>query len=164
MTGAENPVTILPVSVAAIFDAPNAAYLLHSYAEECLIPDAQPQRAVYEAMEKTDLLRCFGAYASGPEIDTASPYGLLIGFISVATPIMPHCGKRIATVESLFVDPNYRHSGAGNYLLDEAERYAARMKCLALTCAARVGSAFDKVLSRRTGYALTHVQHTRWLA
>ena len=41
-------ITIISTRVSEIFDAPNAARLLHSYAEECLIPDAQPQRAVYE--------------------------------------------------------------------------------------------------------------------
>ena len=158
MTGANNPVTILPVSVAAIFDAPNAADLLCAYAKECLIPDAQPQRMTYEAMERTGVLQCFAAYA-GPE-----GASLLIGFVSVIRAVMPHCGKRLATVESLFVEPDYRYTGAGAGLIAAAEQCAADSGCLAITAAARVGSAFDKVLSRRTGYALTHSQHTRWLA
>jgi GNAT superfamily N-acetyltransferase len=151
-------VTILPVSVAAIFDAPNAADLIRAYAKECLIPDAQPQRMTYEAMERTGVLQCFAAYA-GPE-----GASLLIGFVSVICAVMPHCGKRLATVESLFVEPDYRDTGAGVDLIAAAEQCAVNSGCLAITASARVDSAFDKVLSRRAGYALTHVQHTRWLA
>jgi GNAT superfamily N-acetyltransferase len=155
---ADTPVTILPVSVATIFDAPNAADLIRTYAKECLIPDAQPQRMTYEAMEHAGVLKCFVAYA-GSE---GAP--LIIGFVSVICAVMPHCGKRLATVESLFVEPAYRDTGAGAGLIAAAEQCAADSGCLAITAAARVGSAFDKVLSRRTGYALTHSQHTRWLA
>ena len=148
------PVTVLPVPVAAILDAPNAEALLNAYAEECLVPGTQPQRAIYEAMEKGGALQCFAAYADS---------GLLIGFVSVLCAIMPHHGRRLATVESLFVDPAYRDSGAGTALLAAVEQHARDAKCSALVCTARIGSAFDKVLDRRPGYALTHSQHTRWL-
>jgi GNAT superfamily N-acetyltransferase len=154
MIAVETQVTILPVSFADILDAPNSAALIQAYATECLVSGAHPQRAAYEAMEKAGALKCFGAY-----IDSR-----LIGFCSVLSAVMPHTGHRLATIESVFVDPAYRNMGADADLLGAAEQYAAETGCRLVTALARVGSAYDKVLSRRSGYTLTHSQHTRWLA
>ena len=106
-------------------------------------------------MEKAGVIQCFAAYAL--------PGNLLVGFVSVLTAIMPHNGRRIAVGESIFVDSRYRNTGAGNSLLLAAEQYATKAECKVLTWLPRIGSAFDKVLSRRPGYALTHSQYTRWL-
>ena len=160
MIAVENQVAVLPVSVAAIFDAPNFTALSQANAKECLVPEAKPQRAFYEAIEQSGVLKCFAAYA---DLDGGLP--LLVGFSAVLCTVMPdHPGKTLATIKSVYVEPAYRSTGAGDLLLDAAEQCAADSGCLAITAAARVDSAFDKVLSRRAGYALTHVQHTRWLA
>lgn len=157
MISVEKQVAIVPVSFSEILDAPNSPSLLQAYAEECLIPDATPQRLTYEALEGAGALRCFAAFVYPED----SP--LLVGFVSVLVAVMPHHGNRLATVESLFVDSDHRDTGAGNLLLEVAEKHARESGCLNLVCTARVGSAFDKVLSRRAGYQLTHVQHTRRL-
>lgn len=146
-------VTISAVSFSVILDAPNSAPLFAAYAEECSVPDASPQRLIYEALEKAGSLRCFAAYADDS----------LIGFISVLVAVMPHHGHRLATTESFFVYPTYRDTGAGNLLLDAAEQYARESSCSALVYIARIGSRLDKVLARRAGCELTHVQHTRRL-
>jgi GNAT superfamily N-acetyltransferase len=156
------PIIIQPVSVSVILDAPNSAELIRSYAEECLVADALPQRETYLAMERMGLLQCFGAFATSPAAPAAP--ALLIGFISVLISVLLHNGKRMGVVESIFVDQPYRSTGAGDQLLSAAEQYAAESNFLTLTCLPRVGSAFDKMLSRRPGYTLTHHQHTRWLA
>lgn len=148
-------VKILPVSFVAILDAPNSGALLRAYAEECLVPGATPQRAIYSAMERAGALQCFAAYA---EAD------LLIGFASVLTAVMPHTGQRLAAIESVFVAPSYRDTGSGLALLDAAEQHARDSGCSTVVCLARVNSPFDKVLSRRSGYKLTHSQYTRRLA
>lgn len=153
MITVEAQVIVQSVSFVAILEAPNSADLIHAYAAECLVPDAQPQRAAYESMERAGVLKCFGAYLGSH----------LVGFCSVISAIMPHTGFRLATVESVFVDPAYRSLGADADLLDAAEQYAADTGCRLITALARVGSAFDKVLSRRSGYTLAHSQHTRWL-
>jgi GNAT superfamily N-acetyltransferase len=147
-------ITILPVPVATVFDAPNSEALLQAYAEDCLVPDAKPQRAMYEAMERVGALQCFAAYSGR----------LLVGIVSVVSAVVPHLGKRIATIESVFVDPAYRSTGAGDSLLEAAEHYATGVKCLAITGSPRIDSAFEKVLSRRPGYQRTHSMFTRWLA
>lgn len=148
-------IVVLPVSFSVILDAPNSGTLLCAYAEECLVPDARPQRAIYEVLERAGNLHCFAAYSG-------SPSGPLVGFVSLICAVMPH-GARIGNIESIFVDPAYRATGAADLLLSSAERYAAGDGCDAVVATARVRSAFEKVLERRTGYAPTHSQHTKWL-
>ncbi len=147
-------VTVFPVSYAVILDAPNSPDLLQAYAEECLVPDAAPQRPMYEAMEKMGVIQCFAAYFNET---------LLIGFISVFRTSVPHDGHLISAVESFFVDSSYRGTGAGLMLLAAAELHATNSGCRCLLASARIGSALDVVLSRRNGYEKTHNQHTRWL-
>lgn len=147
-------ICIRPVSFTAILDAPNADKLLKAYAEECLVSDAIPQRSIYEAMEKAGVLHCFAAYASD---DT------LIGFVSVLTAVMPHTGRLQATGESVFVAQDYRDTGAGILLIEAIEKYTDSIRAV-LSWLPRVGSALDKILSRRSGYSLTHSQHTRYPA
>ena len=147
-------ITVLPVSFTDILDAPNAVELLRAYAVECLVPDAEPQRAIYEAMEKAGVIQCFAVYFEDYE---------LIGFVSVLRTVVPHDGHHIAAIESLFVDPGYRSTGAGLLLLAAAERFATDCGCRCLLASARLGSPLDLILSRRNGYDRTHSQHTRWL-
>ena len=145
--------SIRRVSYSEILSAPNAQRLIAEYAAECSIPDAEPQVAMYAAMEQAGALACFGAYADEE----------LVGFISIVTSPMPHNGKRVATVESFFVRSLLRGCGAGNFLLDAAEEYATESGCLGILNTARIGSRLDNVLRRRAGYEATHTVHTRWL-
>ncbi len=146
-------VTIRRVSYSEILTAHNAQQLIDEYAAECSIPDHNPQAEIYAAMEKNGVLVCFGAYVAGD----------LVGFVSMLTAIMPHNGKRAATIESLFVLSAHRDSGAGNDLLAAAEYHAAWSMCVALLYTARIGSRLDKILSRRAGCEPSHTVFTRWL-
>jgi len=146
-------VTILPVSYATILDDPAAPALLRAYAEECLVPDASPQREVYAAMEQAGVIQCFGAYVTNS----------LIGFVSVLRTIVPHDGHLIAAVESLFVDSCQRHLGADRLLVAAAKMHATNSGCRCLLASARMGSALDLVLSRRPDCDKTHTQYTFWL-
>lgn len=146
-------VEIRQVSYADILDAPNAAELLEAYSKDCIAPDYNPQREMYAAMERVNALKCFGAYRGGS----------LVGFASVLSSVMPHTGKKSATMESLFVLPAHRNTGAGVLLLDASEKYARESGCAIFSGVARIGSAFEKVLLRRAGFHLTHSQHTRFL-
>jgi len=166
-TTISTPVTVLPVSFPTIMDAPEFPSLLRTYAEECLVPGSAPQRAIYEAMEKAGTMQCFAASVDIAEdvsdVSTAIHCPCLIGFASVLTTIMPHDGQRLATIESIFVDPDFRWTGAGNSLLLAAEQHAAAVGCLALVYTVRVDSALETVLSRRAGCQRTHSVFTRWL-
>ena len=164
----EIQITILPVSVSTVLDDPHAASLIHAHTEECLIPNAEPQRAIYDAMERAEAIKCFAAYAAyeGPERDVLVPSDappLLIGYCSVIMAVMPHDGHKVATIESVFVDSAYRYTGAGDYLLDAARTAARNSGCTLIHYNARRGSRLDKVLSRRAGCDLTHNVYTEWL-
>lgn len=145
--------TIRRVSHSEILCAVNATELIAEYAAECSLPGAEPQVKMYAAMEEAGVLQCIGAYQGE----------LLVGFVSVITTVMPHNGKRVATVESLFVSHSERPTGAGNALLDAAEMYASESGCVALLNTARKGSRLDKVLARRCGASATHTVYTVWL-
>lgn len=144
---------IRPVSYAEILDAPNSTELLQAYAKDCVVPDYNPQRQIYAALENSGALYCFGAYVRRT----------LIGFVSVVIGVMPHNGKRTATIESLFVLPSHRATGAANELMTTVERVSAVTGCVALVYTARAGSSLEVVLSRRPGCKASHTMFTRWL-
>jgi GNAT superfamily N-acetyltransferase len=150
-------VVILPVSYAAILDDPASPTLLRAYAEDCLVPDAEPQRELYASMEQMGSIQCFGAY-----LDRGSNK-LLIGFVSVIRTIVLHDGHLIGAVESLFVDREHRSTGAGLLLIAAAKLYATDSGCRCLLASARMGSALDTILSRRSDCDRTHTQYTFWL-
>lgn len=145
--------SIRRVSTLAILCAANSQQLIDEYAAECSIPGAEPQHAMYAALEKADAIQCFGLYVADE----------LAGFISVLTSPMPHNGKRVATVESFFVSAPHRAGGSADALLTAAEQHAAERGCLGLLSTAREGSTLEKVLSRRAGYQRSHVVFTKWL-
>lgn len=145
--------SIRRVSYAEILGADNAPRLIAEYAAECSVPDYNPQAETYAALERAGALQCFGAYVRDD----------LVGFVSVLTARMPHNGKRVASVESLFVDRTCRGSGAGNCLLLAAEQYASETDCVAITRTARIASRLDTVLSHRPNCLLTHRVYTTWL-
>lgn len=147
------PQKIIPVDYAEIFEAPNSPTLFKEYAAECMVDDYAPQRNMYEAMSKSEILHCFGCHIADE----------LIGFISIITSVMPHNGKKLSTIESVFVTSTQRDSGAGEALLLEAERFSKESGSVALTCSPRIGSRLEKVLMRRSGYNPTHTIFTKWL-
>jgi GNAT superfamily N-acetyltransferase len=145
-------IKISKCSVLEILDRADGQGLVANYAEECCVPDAAPQRWMYIAMEESGVLTCFGAFVEG----------LLVGFVSVITSVMPHHGKLVATVESLYADPEHRDSGTGNGLMAEAERHARESGCVCLTYTARVGSRLETILALRAGCERSHEMFTKW--
>ena len=141
------------ISCEDIFYAPNSAELLDAYSKDCVMPDYNPQRQMYAALENSGALHCFGAYSDD----------ILVGFVSVITGVMPHNGKRMATIESLFALPSHRKLGTGDALLSAVERFASEEKYVVLLYTARVGSPLEVVLSRRPGCKASHTMFTRWL-
>jgi GNAT superfamily N-acetyltransferase len=141
---------VLPIRYSEILAASD---LIAEYAAECCIPDAQPQPEMYAAMEESGALKCFGAYLGKD----------LVGFVSTLISVMPHHGKRLATIESLFAAKKYRIYGTGDVLMDTAEAFAAASGCVSLVYTARLDSALEKILSRRRGCVRSHAMFTRWL-
>lgn len=140
---------IRPVRFSAILDAENASELLSEYAKECSIPEIgaiNPQRDLYERMEATGLMRTFGAYHMEQ----------LIGFASVLIYVLPHYGRKVATMESLFVERRRRTLGAGRKLMRTVEEFAKGEGCEVLMYSARARTRLEKLLSLLTPYKRTN--------
>lgn len=131
-------------SVVDVFDAPNGAELLEAYADESSIPGLprpNPQRAVYEGIERSGIMDVFLA-----RID-----GRLVGFVGVLTWVVPHYGVLLSTLESYYVERVSRRSGAGLMLLRMAEQASQRRKAQGLLVSAPVAGVLSEVLPR-AGY------------
>lgn len=147
---------IRQIRCAEIFADPAWPALLAEYAEECsikLIGPIQPQQDVYERMEAVGVLRCFGVYRDGR----------LSGFATVLLPVLPHYGKRPATVESLFVAKAERAGGTGLRLMGAIEENVQDVSDAILYSAPK-GGALELILSRHSAYVQTNSVFARSLA
>jgi GNAT superfamily N-acetyltransferase len=147
---------VRPISYAEILGASNAAILLAAYSAECSIPEigeTNPQPEMYAQMERSGMFQSFGAFA-GSE---------LIGFASALDFMLPHYGRKIANVESLFVSPVYRTCRAGNALMNAIEAYGKEKDCEVISYSARTGSQFERLLSCLRPYQRTNAVFMRSL-
>ncbi len=127
------------ITFAEILDAPNAPDLMEEYSAECALPELapiDPQRDAYAAMEATGAFQCFGAFEGRA----------LAGFAAALVYAVPHYGKRIATVESLFLAAGHRRGRAGNQLMNAVEDYAREQGCLVILYSAPAASQFERLL------------------
>lgn len=134
---------IRPIHYSDVLGAPNAHELIAEYAAECSIPaigGINPQPQIYKALEEAGIFQVFGAYAGEK----------LVGFASVLTSTLPHYGKKVATMESLFASKDHRSGGLGTLLLSHVENYAQASGCPAIFYSALIGSRLEKLLSLRS--------------
>ena len=149
-------IVIRPVSYADILGAPNAAVLFAAYGIECSIPEIgeiDPQAALYSQMEQSGMFQAFGAF-KGDE---------LVGFAAVLVYVLPHYGRKIAAVESIFVAPEHRSKGTGNRLMNAIEEYAKSKGSVAILYSARAASTFERLLSLLSPYQRTNAVFIRSL-
>lgn len=135
---------IFPVTYRQLLDDPACDALLAEYAAECCLPELgeiAPQRDLYERMEASGGLQCFGVYKER-----------LIGFFTVLVYVLPHYGRKIATTESLFLSKLHRSGRDGREMLNYIEAYANEKGCTAVLYTAPVGSQFSTLLSCRQPY------------
>lgn len=148
---------IRAVSYSAILDATNSKELMAEYSAECSLPELgspNPQRELYELLEKSGGFQAFGVYEGNT----------LVGFVSLLIYVLPHYGKKIAASESLFLGSGYRKKGvAGLYLLDFIYDYAKENKCHSLMLSAPLGSKFDKLMTIFDNYRHTNNVYLRTL-
>lgn len=138
-----------------IMQAPNSKELFDEYCEECAIEEigkAAPQASIYEAMQSSGAMKFFGAYQQGK----------LLGFASLITYTVPHYGKKIAAVESLFVAKASR-PGVGTALMESLEEYAGNEQCAAILYSAPSGSRLEALLDHLKSYRRTNSVFTRKL-
>jgi GNAT superfamily N-acetyltransferase len=137
-------------------DILSATDLLAEYAAECSIPEIGevcPQPAIYEALERAGVVQVFGGYADGQ----------LVGFASLLLTVLPHYGRKTATVESLFVAQVYRTSGIGAALMEAMESAARDAGCAAILYSAPAGGKLERLLDLRRAYRRTNAVFCRSL-
>jgi GNAT superfamily N-acetyltransferase len=147
---------IRPVCYSEILEAPNAQGLLAAYADECSIPEIgepKPQATQYELLESAGALHTFGVYENDE----------LVGFASVLIAPLPHYGRKVATIESIFVHPAHRESAIGRTLMLVVEQFADVQGCAAILYSAPKGSRFDKLLNILPDYRNTNAVYCRSL-
>ncbi len=137
--------TVKPISFREILQAPNGVALMAEYAAECSLQEIgkiRPQETLYEAMERSGAFQCFGVFAGD----------VLAGFGCVLVYVVPHYGRKIATVESLFVARAHRAWGAGSALMREIEAHARREGCVAVLYSAPAGGRLERLLKLSKSY------------
>ena len=118
----EPAATARRISVAEAFADKAFPSLCREYAEESAIaglPDPREKLSAYQALEASGSA-AFCAYV-------AFLGDMLIGFVALLTPVLPHYGIAISVAESLFVGRAYRKTGAGMLLIRLAEKRAEEM-------------------------------------
>jgi GNAT superfamily N-acetyltransferase len=138
--------TIKQISIAEELES---AALIAEYAAECSIPmigQINPQAELYATLERVGVLKCFGLFDGDR----------LVGFANVLTTVLPHYGKKVATVESLFVASANRSGTAGKELLEAIEGYAKDAGCAVVFYSAPSGGRLEKVLLGKKNYSRTN--------
>jgi GNAT superfamily N-acetyltransferase len=130
---------IRPISFIDVFEDPNAQQLIAEYAAECSIPEigeVNPAMELYRRMEQMGLTT-FGVF------DESN----LIGFATCLIHPLPHYGgKKVATVESLFIASGHRKGGLGRALIMTLKEHAKRAGCKMLFFSAPAGSRLERML------------------
>ena len=138
------------ISVAEAFADPAFPALCREYAEESAIaglPDPREKLSAYQALEA-----CGSAAFCACGAFTGD---VLIGFIVLLTPVLPHYGAAIAVAESLFVGGAHRKTGAGMLLIRWAEKRAGDVGSPGMLFSAPSGGRLS-VLLPRIGYRETN--------
>lgn len=143
-------------SVADIEIAPNFNDLLDEYGATSAIDGLPQPRAkidLYKQIESSGKFVLIAAYLDD----------VLIGLITVLTPINPHYSACVAVTESFFVCRAHRKSGAGLKLLKEAERIALESGSNGLLISTPIDGNLCEVLPH-VGYEETNRVFFRKLA
>lgn len=135
-------------TISEIENAPNISELLEEYANESSIkglPHPFAKADTYKHLENTNSIYVIGAFIEN----------MLIGYIIMLSPILPHYSTRVAVVESFFVQEQYRKTGAGLKLLHMAENQAKDMSAYGILVSAPFNGSLTKVLPN-VGYQETN--------
>ena len=140
------------VTYLDLIDSP----LLSEYSIECSIPEIgepDPQADIYAAMEAAGIMQAFAAMYEDR----------IAGFATILTPVLPHYGKKVATVESLFIPMDSRCYGLGWELMKAIEEYAQESGCVGILYSAPANGRLERLLDIRKGYQRTNAVFYRKL-
>lgn len=128
---------------------PMCSDLLDEHVQESAnkeMPPISVNAEFYKKLESVGALRALGAYDDGE----------FIGLICMLISPNLHYSRNICTIESFFVRPEYRKSGAGLKLLSEAEKLAKEADAVAIFVSAQVESNLEKAMSASKRYKATN--------
>jgi GNAT superfamily N-acetyltransferase len=148
---------LIEIKPATSGDVLDSTALIAEYAAECSIPaigEINPQRDTYSLMENAGLLHSFMVYENGEKI----------GFAMVVTPVMPHYGKRVASIESLFITKIRRSSGAGLELMRMVEQSVKQLGCVGILYSSPAGGQLERLLEASKEYQRTNAVFYRRFA
>lgn len=142
--------TVRRISVAELFSNEHCLALHDEYMHESALaklPNPEEKIASYTALEASgsDVFSLYGAFVGE----------VLVGFLILLTPVIPHYGTAIAVAESLFVAAKHRSSGAGLLLIRKAEQRAKELGSQGLLFSSPTGGRLATVLPR-IGYRETN--------
>ena len=146
MTG--NNLIVRHCTISEMEAAPNIMELLEEYAAESSIsglPHPSAKVDMYKHLEIMGEIYPIGAFLGD----------MLIGFITVLAPVLPHYSARVAVAESFFVSKEYRSSGAGLKLLHAAQNRTKEANACGLLVSAPLGGDLAEVLPH-VGYTETN--------
>jgi len=125
------------------------------YAQECRIAGMPPcdyQRDMYRLMDSQGIMQLIGAYVGDN----------LVGFCNLLVTRLPHYGRLVGTMESMFVSKDWRKSGAGIGLVREAERVSAKAGAVAVLMTAPAGGSMERLMPM-VGYRHTNTVYFKAL-
>jgi len=140
--------TIRKIPVTDILDDSRFSDMVREYASEAKaveMPDPNPDRGAYRAMDRFGVLHSFGAYAGGQ----------LVGFICVLISKLPHYGVLVATIESFYVVPESRKGGTAQRLMAAVEDLAHEQGCACVLVTAPKGGRLARAMGSM-GYRMSH--------
>lgn len=130
--------TVRRVTPDEVASSPEFGRLVSAYWDECAnrsIGPAIPDVDQYRKLASVGALRCSALFDDDR----------MVGVVAVLTVSYPHFSKVCASVESIFLDPDCRHSGGGSMLLLAAREMAKEAGAVGLYISAPVGSRLERI-------------------
>ncbi len=129
--------TIVETTVDIIFEN---SHLFESYYNEgkvATVPDMNPSKDTYLQLEATGMLRSIGVFDGDK----------MVGFSVFYIAIMPHYSKLATTIESIYIDREYRKYGTGRKLVDKITEISKEAGSVNMFMSAPIDSSLDRVAS-----------------
>lgn len=136
-------------TIADLEGAPNIQEILDEYAAESSpsikgLPRPLAKVDTYKHLESINAIHIIGAFFKD----------VLVGYIIIVAPVLPHYSIRIAVSESYFVLKSCRGTGAGTKLREAAEKWSKEAGAIGILMSAPLDGDLAEVLPH-VGYQET---------
>lgn len=134
--------TVRRVTPDEVASSPELDHLVSSYWEECA------NRSIGRPMPDIEQYRALAA-CNALSVSALFDEGKMVGFVSILAVRYTHFSKVCASIESIFLDQGYRHTGGGLMLLKAARDMAKDAGSCGLYISAPVGSKLERIARAR---------------